>query len=108
MALQTNQLINPSAGLVVSYAPSTSGPHTVDCSSERVFLSVVNASGVSTNVTITTPSTDLNGNAIADAVFAVAAGVTRMIALNPVVYGQVASVAFSATASVTFAAIQLP
>ena len=108
MALQTNQLINPSAGLVPSYNASDAGPHTVNCASGRVFLAVENGSASSINVTITTPSTDLNGNAIADAVFAVAAGVTRLIALNPVVYGQVAEVAFSASASVTFAAIQLP
>lgn len=107
MALQTLQVIDPAAGLVATYNASASDPHTVDCSSGRVFLAVANGSGSSINVTITTPGTDINGNAVADPVFAVAASATRLIALNPAVYGAIASVAFSATTSVTFAAIQL-
>lgn len=108
MALQTNQVIDPATGLVVTYNASTGGPHTVDCSGARTFLAVTNASGASITVTLTTPGTDANGNAIADPTFAVAAGATRLIALNPAVYGAVATVAFSATTSVTFAAVTLP
>lgn len=107
MALQTNQLIDPATGLVASYGASASDPHTVDAASGRVFLAVANGSGAPITVTVTTPYTDINGNAIADPTFTVAAGATRLIALNPAVYGAIASVAFSATTSVTFAAIQL-
>lgn len=108
MALQTNQLMDPAAGLVATYNATTSGPHTVDCANGRTFLAVANASGSSINVTITTPGTDINGNTIADPVFAVANSATRLIPLNPAVYGATATVAFSATTSVTFACITLP
>lgn len=108
MALQTNQVIDPATGLVVTYNASTGGPHTVDCSGGRTFLAVTNASGASITVTLTTPGTDANGNAIADPTFAVAAGAVRLIPLNPAIYGAIATVAFSATTSVTFAALVLP
>lgn len=108
MALQTNQVMAPATGLVATYGATTSGPHTVNCDNGRTFIAVANASGSSINVTLTTPGTDANGNAIADPIFAVADGATRLIPLNPAIYGAVATVAFSATTSVTFAAITLP
>ena len=108
MALQTNQIMDPAAGLVASYVTAASDPHTIDCANGRTFAGVVNGSGGSINVTLTTPGTDLNGNAIANPVFAVAAGASRFIPLNPAVYGAIASLAFSSTTTITFAAITLP
>jgi len=100
--------MDPAAGLVASYVTAASAPHTIDCANGRTYTEIVNGSGGSINVTITTPNTDINGNAIADAVFAVAAGARRLIPLNPAVYGAIASVAFSSTTTITFAAITLP
>lgn len=77
---------------------------TVDCSNGRTFLTVLNGSGGSINVTIVTPGTDDDGNAIADRVIAVGAGVRKHLRLNPGTYSGIADVAYSATADVTHAA----
>lgn len=108
MALQTNQYMDPAAGLVATYNSAASGPHGIDCSGGRTFAAVTNVSGAPITVTITTPGSDINGNAIADAVFTIANSATRLIPLNPAVYGSIASLTFSSSTSVTFAAITLP
>lgn len=108
MALQTNQLMDAASGLVATYNSAASGPHTVDCANNRTFIAVANASGSGITVTVTTPGTDINGNAIADGSFSIANGATRLIPLNPAVYGATATVTFSASSSVTFACITLP
>lgn len=107
MALQTNQILAV-GGSTVTMNSAAGGPHTVDCSSKRTFLIVANASGGSINVTLTTPGTDKNGNAIADVVIAVADGARTYIPLDPDVYGAIATVAFSSSSSVTQAVVVLP
>lgn len=106
MALLTNQVM-ASSGTAVTL--SQAADCTVNISDGRTFLIVANASGSSVNVTITTPGT-VDGNAIADLVVAVAAGATKYIGvLNPAVYASagIATVTFSATTSVTSAAVSV-
>jgi len=109
MALQAVQTISASAGTRPTYATAASGPHTVDCSNGRTWLSVINGSGGDITVTVTTPGTDANGNAIADAAFTVTNSTSPFfIPLNPAIYGATASIAFSGSSSVTIAAVSLP
>lgn len=108
MALQTTQVISATAGLAPTHVTAASGPHTVDCSNGRTFASVING-GSGITVTVTTPGTDANGNAIADAVFSVGVSTTpTLIPLNPAIYGATATLTFSSSTSVTFAAVSLP
>lgn len=113
MALQTVELMDPAAGLVATYASAASGPHTVPMDGGKTFAAVLNGSGGEITVTVATPGADANGNAIADAVFTIANGATRLIPLNPAIYGSAsnnnrAQLTFSSASSVTFAAITLP
>lgn len=109
MALQTTQALSPSAGTRPTHATAASGPHTIDCANGRTFASIINGSGGDITVTVTTPGTDANGNAIADAAFTVTNSTTPfLIPLNPSIYGATATVTFSGSSSVTFAAVSLP
>ncbi len=108
MALQSTQTVPAATGLAATHATAASGPHTIDCSNGRTFASVING-GSGITVTVTTPGTDANGNAIADAVFTVGvSAIPFLIPLNPAVYGSTATLTFSSSTSVTFAAIALP
>lgn len=108
MALQTTQIISPTAGTAPTHATAASGPHTIDCSNGRTFASVING-GSGITVTVTTPGTDANANAIADAVFTVGvSAIPFLIPLNPAIYGATATLTFSSATSVTFAAVSLP
>lgn len=76
----------------------------------RVFLHVKNGSESSINVTIETPNT-VDGNAIADLVVAVGAGVEKLIGpFAPGIYNDEdanVKVTFSAVTSITIAALRL-
>lgn len=78
--------------------------------SRNTFLHVVNASGVSTIATLTTPG-NVDGLAIPERAVTVPAGANRMVPLPPGTYRSadgLADVAWSATASVTFAVLHAP
>ena len=107
MALLANQQMTP-AGLVPTLAAAANC--TADVSSGRVFLMVGNTSGSSVTVTIVTPGADSDGNAVADKTVTVLTATTASIGLlSPVLYGVagIATVTFSATASVTCGAVQV-
>ena len=102
MALLATQTVTP-GGVKLTLSAGASS-QTVDCSGGRTILRVVNGSGSSINVTRTTPGTDLDGNAITDAVTAVPNAETWDFWLNPNTLGSIATVALSATTTVTVAA----
>lgn len=98
----------PVGGMSPSYADATSGGDKAPTGRGR-YLEVVNGSGSSINVTMTTPGT-AHGVAIADPVLAVADGATGVIPLDSVYRGSdgLASIAYSSATSVTVAVLQLP
>lgn len=96
-----------SVGLLAGTAPTFAAPASADTVEVGTLLIVKNASGASINVTFDTPGNLPTGDAYPDKVYAVPAAQERWI---PVLtdYRQpsgLANVAFSATASVTAAAI---
>jgi hypothetical protein len=94
------------AGTTATYSAASGGGDTI-ASGDRVFAHVKNGSGVSVTVTITTPGT-VGGLAIADATVAVPAGADRFIGpLTNALFGDNAALTYSATASVTVAALTL-
>lgn len=100
MALITATLVT-SVGVIAAPA-AVSASDTLDVSNGRTWLEVVNASGGSINVTITVPYT-VDALTIGPRVVAVAAGVTKKIYIPPL-YGPIATIAYSATATITAAA----
>lgn len=75
--------------------------------SRNTFLHVVNASAGSITATVTTPG-NVDGLAIPDRALVVPAGADRMLPLPPATYRSadgLGDVAWSATASVTFAVL---
>lgn len=91
-------------------APTFAAPSASDTAPVGSTLIVKNGSGASINVTLTTPSTLETGDAYPDKVYAVPAGQERWIPVLAVYMDpttRVAAVAFSATTSVTVAAIVL-
>lgn len=102
MALLANQAVT--AGGVKLTMSAGASSQTVDCSNANTVFRVTNGSGGSINVTRTTPGTDADGNAITDPVTAVPAGETWDFWLNPLTLGAIATVALSATSSITVAA----
>lgn len=103
-------IVAQKVGLVVGTAPTFAAPAASDTVTVGSVLVVKNASGASINVTLTTPPTLETGDAYPDKVYAVAAGAEKWIPVLGVYLDPatgVAAVAFSATASVTAAAIVL-
>lgn len=104
-------------GLNPTYSSAATDGHAVNNASHKVLLHVKNASGSSMNVTVSTPNT-VDGNAISEKVVAVPNGEDRMIGPYPhAVYCKNDTtlsithaiwVDYSATTSVTVAAIKLP
>ncbi len=77
-----------------------------------IFLHVVNADGTDKTLTITTPRTDADGNAIADRAVVITTLEERFIGPFPSdIYGagdtDQVTIAWSATTSVTFAVVRL-
>uniref|UniRef100_UPI003F497116 hypothetical protein n=1 Tax=Arthrobacter silvisoli TaxID=2291022 RepID=UPI003F497116 len=102
-------IVSQLVGVVAGTAPTFAAPSASDTVPIGSVLVVKNASGASINVTLTTPPTLETGDAYPDKVYAVAAGAEKWIPVlgvyqDPVT--KVAAVAFSATASVTAAAIR--
>ena len=100
-------IASQSVGTLAGTAPTFAAPLSADTVEVGTLLIVKNASGASINVTLDTPGNLGTGDAYPDKVYAVPAAGERWI---PVLadYRQptgLANVAFSATASVTAAAI---
>lgn len=97
------------AGLAATYAAASAGGDKV-VPGESTFLHVKNASVGSINCTIATPGT-VDGLAIGDRIVAVPAGADRFIYLPPALYRNsadgYADITWSATTSVTFAAVKV-
>lgn len=95
-------------GLAPTYHAASGGGDKVSRAGDDVALHVVNGSGVSVTVTITTPGS-VSGHAIADRAVAVPAGEDRFIGpLTAAVFAnadQQVDLAWSATTSVTFAVL---
>ena len=87
--------------------PTFNTPSASDTAEINTILIVKNGSGASINVTLVTPGTLPTGDAYPDRVIAVPAGAERWIPVLPdyAQAGGTATVNFSATASVTAAAI---
>ena len=96
-------------GLNPTFVAATAGGDTVD-PGDRTWLHVKNGSAAAVTVTITTPG-DVSGLAIADLAVSVPAGGERLIGpLTASLFattGGLASVAYSAAASVTVAACRI-
>ncbi|MFZ1361348.1 MAG: hypothetical protein WAS05_00225 [Candidatus Nanopelagicales bacterium] len=97
MALLAAQTVPPH-GLAPELVAA--GNHTAPAGT-RNFLVVDNGGGSSINLTIVTPFTDNDGNAIADAVIPVDAGDRSIIPLKDTIYGSIAAISFSSTSDVT-------
>lgn len=97
------------AGLNATYHAASGGGDTIPAE-DHVLLHIKNDSGVSVTATITTPAT-VEGLAIADATCVVPAGTERFAGpFKPSTFGNQAGlvdIAWSATASVTFAAVRV-
>lgn len=119
MARAALTLQNLSAGgLAPSFTAAIADGHAINNQYGNVVLWVKNGSGASINITIVTPGT-VDGNAIADKVVAVPAGADRIIGpFDPRYYNQddssgdtglnyAAFINYSATASVTIAALRI-
>ena len=103
-------IVAQKVGLVAGTAPTFAAPASSDTVTVGSTLIVKNASASSINVTLVTPSTLETGDAYPDKIYAVPAGQERWIPvlgvyLDPAT--SVAAVTFSATASVTAAAVVL-
>ena len=101
-------IVAQKVGVLAGTAPTFAAPSASDTAPVGSVLVVKNASGASINVTLVTPPVLETGDAYPDKVYAVAAGAEKWIPvlgvyLDPVT--RVAAVQFSATASVTAAAI---
>lgn len=108
MALIPTQVLDVSTGTAPTFAAAAAGD-TAEAGPTD-FLVVKNGSGASINVTIVTPGTLPSGDAYPDKVYAVAAAGERWIPLisdfkDSSIGGQ-ATVNYSATASVTRAAVR--
>lgn len=105
MALLTTQQMS-SAGAAITPATAAGGGDTADISNGRTFLYVTNG-GSSITVTLTTPGVVDGDLAVGDrAVTCAGSGAVKFIGpLNPAVYGNVVSIAYSAVTSVTIAAV---
>lgn len=108
MATLTTQNIT-TAGILPTYAAATAGGDAMVADSTS-FLHVKNASGGSINVTLVTPATVDTTLAVGDRVIAVGAGSEQMIAVPDSLYRDpttgLATITYSASASVTVAAIR--
>lgn len=96
-------------GLSPTGAAASSGGDQAPCGPGR-FLYVSNASTGSVTVTVATPGT-VRGAAIEDAAPSVAAGAVHMLPLLKTLYADsdgLASVTYSASASVTVAVVEMP
>lgn len=94
------------AGLAPVYNAASAGGDTFPAS-DRTYLHVKNGSVAAVTATLTTPGS-VGGLAIADAVISVPAGGERVIGpIAPALFGEVASVAWSASTSVTFACLSI-
>lgn len=102
--------VTSDAGVAIAFSPASAGGDVVPVDAQTVLL-VNNGSGASINVTIVTPGTE-GGLAIADRVVAVAAGAIEAIGPFGGMYKDSvtdgADVSYSATASVTVAALAIP
>ncbi len=100
-------IASQSTPVIAGTAPTFAAPLSADTVEVGTILIVKNASGASINVTLDTPGNLGTGDAYPDKVYAVAAAGEKWI---PILtdYRQatgLANVAFSATASVTVAAL---
>lgn len=94
------------AGTTPTYNAASAGGDTFP-TSDRTWIHVKNGSGGSITATLTTPGT-VGGLAIADAAIAVPAGAERLIGpITPSLFGDTAAIAWSASASVTFAVLSI-
>jgi hypothetical protein len=103
-------IVAQKVGAIAGTAPTFAAPAASETVPVGTLLVVKNASAASVNVTLVTPGTLATGDAYPDKVYAVPAGQELWIPvlgeyMDPV--SRVASVTFSATASVTAAAIVL-
>lgn len=101
---------NPgSAGLTLSMSSATAGGAGSDKAPPGSRLMVVNGSGASINLTVSSPSTlDYDGLVMPDRVVAVAAGATKFVDI-PTAYADPSDglvwLSWSAVTTVTFAAL---
>src|SRR4051812_247505 len=103
MATVSTQSVTTTGGALTYSAASGGGDRFTPGSTS--FMHVVNGSGSSINVTITTPGT-VDGLAISDRVIAVPAGVSRIFKVTSELYASadgLGDVAWSAVTSITFA-----
>ena len=101
-------IVAQKVGVLAGTAPTFAAPASSDTVTVGSVLVVQNASGASINVTMVTPPVLETGDAYPDKVYAVPAGAERWIPVLGVYTDpttRVAAVTFSATASVTAAAI---
>jgi hypothetical protein len=112
MATLAYQTATPK-GVNIAFTAASAGGDALKWN-DRGGLLVTNASGASITVTIATPGLNKYGNQISDITGAVAAGSTRLFAPLPkdladptVAPGNQVQVTYTATASVSVAAIQL-
>lgn len=103
-------IVAQKVGVLAGTAPTFAAPSASETVTVGSILVVKNGSASSINVTLVTPGTLETGDAYPDKVVAVPAGAERWIPVGGVFMdpvSRVASVTFSATASVTVAAIVL-
>lgn len=106
MATVATQVV-PVTGLTPAYSAASAGGDKV-APSDRTVLHVKNGSAGAVTVTLVTPGTLQGDLAIADRAVSVAAGAESFIAVTDDYRGSdgLASITWSATASVTFAALR--
>lgn len=103
MAVLTPQVVQI-AGTTAVDNPASAGGDVVPAG-DRAWLNVKNGSGAAVTVTLTTPGS-VGGLAIADAVVSVPAAGSKLIGpLTASLFGDPVAISYSATASVTVAAL---
>lgn len=110
MAVLSLQTIT-AAGLAASYASASAGGDKIPLGASNVFLHVKNGSASSVTVTITTQATTYKGLTVPDRTITVPASSDRFIGpIDIALHGDTnnqASVGYSASASVTVAALRI-
>lgn len=110
MSTLTPQTITP-AGLSANYSAASAGGDKIQLAGANIFLHVKNGSASAITVTITTQANQYKGLTVPDRTVSVPASGDKMIGpIDPALHGDInqqASISYSATTSVTVAAIRI-